>query len=64
MIKMINCQKCNRKTQHEKSKVNHILHLILSILTGGFWIPVWVMLWVCSYWGGGICIHCGKRNVW
>ena len=24
--------------------VNHILHLIISFFTGGFWIPVWLGL--------------------
>lgn len=26
------------------TKVNHILHLILSVLTLGFWIPVWILI--------------------
>ncbi len=25
-------------------QVNHILHLLLTILTGGFWIIVWLFL--------------------
>jgi hypothetical protein len=25
-------------------RTNHVLHLILSILTGGFWILVWVLV--------------------
>lgn len=28
----------------EKYKTNHILHLLLSVLTAGFWIPVWVIV--------------------
>lgn len=26
------------------SKTNHLLHLVLSILTGGLWLPVWFIL--------------------
>jgi len=28
----------------DSRKVNHILHLILSIITLGWWIPVWILL--------------------
>lgn len=25
-------------------RVNHALHLILTILTGGLWLPVWIIV--------------------
>lgn len=28
----------------EERRVNHVLHLLLTILTGGFWILVWGLL--------------------
>lgn len=24
--------------------VNHVLHLLLTIFTGGLWLPVWIIL--------------------
>jgi hypothetical protein len=27
----------------QKKKTNHVLHLLLSILTGGLWIVIWVV---------------------
>ncbi len=27
-----------------KMKTSHILHLILSIITVGFWIPIWMIV--------------------
>ena len=27
-----------------QAKTNHILHLILSIITVGFWIPIWIIV--------------------
>jgi len=27
---------------YSKKKTNHVLHLILSVLTAGLWIPVWI----------------------
>ena len=28
----------------DQRKVNHILHFILSVVTLGWWIPVWIIL--------------------
>lgn len=25
-------------------RVNHILHLLLSVITMGLWIPVWILI--------------------
>jgi len=25
-------------------QTNHILHLFLSVVTGGFWLPVWLVV--------------------
>ena len=37
------------QNQHETVLVkgqrpNHILHLLLSVFTGGLWIPVWILV--------------------
>jgi len=32
------------KDQLEKYRTNHILHIILSVLTGGLWIGMWLFL--------------------
>lgn len=41
---MRKCGNCGRPTKHYQQKPNHILHLILSIVTVGLWIPVWLLL--------------------
>lgn len=28
----------------QQHKTNHILHLLLSIVTAGLWIPVWIII--------------------
>ena len=28
---------------HQMTKTNHLLHLIVSVLTGGLWIPFWLI---------------------
>ena len=30
------------------TKVNHLLHLILSIITAGLWIPIWLLVAVVN----------------
>ncbi len=30
-----------RKLEGKEEKVNHILHLLLSLLTGGLWLIIW-----------------------
>lgn len=30
--------------QQERKRVNHLLHLVLTVLTVGLWLPVWVIL--------------------
>ena len=29
--------------KYNNYKTNHVLHLILSVLTVGFWIPIWAL---------------------
>lgn len=53
------CETCGEKTKAERRPVNHILHLLLTLCTCGFWLPVWVLIaassrpWTCS--------ECGSR---
>ncbi len=30
--------------QSQRKKTNHILHFILTLLTGGLWIFIWILL--------------------
>ena len=30
--------------EYEKSQTNHILHLLLSVVTGGIWLLVWLAI--------------------
>ena len=32
------CKKCNENRKVERPGINHILHLILTILTAGLWV--------------------------
>jgi len=34
--------------ESQKKKTNHILHLILSIITGGLWIVIWLLVGISN----------------
>jgi hypothetical protein len=38
------CKICQKQTIHFSEKPNHILHLLLSIITVGIWIPMWIII--------------------
>lgn len=48
------CPNCGCDVLALSNSVNHVLHLILSVLTGGLWLLVWVLMaarvkdWRCS----------------
>lgn len=50
------CETCQDMVRGDWSGPNHILHLLLSIVTVGLWLPVWLIL---SLGGGYHCNHCG-----
>lgn len=43
-IKIGYCNLCNSNTKFLGKKPNHILHLILTIITQGLWAFVWLMM--------------------
>ncbi|WP_111860015.1 hypothetical protein [Acinetobacter sp. CFCC 10889] len=66
---MMMCNSCGRKTLHQKNtkEISWLMHLVLTIFTGGLWLIVWVLIlmwhaiakpasaavnrWVCSQCG-------------
>jgi len=32
----------------QKYRTSHLLHLVLSILTAGFWVPVWLLVTISN----------------
>lgn len=33
-------------TQYVPARTNHILHLVLTLVTLGLWLPVWFVVWL------------------
>ncbi len=56
--KMVFCRQCGRDVVPKKAPVQHGLHLSLSILTLGCWLPIWLLLWVVPF--QKVCRECGQ----
>jgi hypothetical protein len=53
------CAICRRPTLHLVQKPNHILHLLLSVVTMGLWLVVWLMVAVNARDQAEVCTVCG-----
>lgn len=53
------CRNCGKNTKFIVNSPNHILHLLLTLITFGFWIIIWVFMGSESF-----CDVCGKKESW
>ncbi len=53
------CNSCGVPRMHVQRKPNHRLHLLLTVLTVGFWLPVWVL--VSLFQAKPQCMTCGEK---
>lgn len=54
------CRNCNKNVMAQKNTPNHILHLLLTIVTAGVWSIVWLIITLSSA-GGYRCTQCGHH---
>lgn len=57
------CPDCNQNRLFEKSGTNNILHLLLSVITVGCWIPIWILCAVLNAFRPFRCQSCGKGKL-
>lgn len=51
---------CGDLTPHNQSTPNHILHLVLSVFTGGLWVLPWIGIAASN--PHATCVRCGNRR--
>ncbi len=56
------CKRCGQYRQGVRQGANHVLHLLLSVLTLGWWIPVWILICICGTTAGWRCSQCGYQK--
>lgn len=55
------CKSCNQRVVVFRKGTNHILHLLLSLVTLGLWLIVWFAAAV--KFGGWRCERCGSTAI-
>lgn len=53
------CHVCGRQSLFQKPRINHVLHLILSLVTLGLWLLVWAILGIINAGKQPRCTTCG-----
>jgi hypothetical protein len=56
---MKKCVQCNKMTMHYQEKPNYVLHLLLSFVTVGIWLLVWLLFINAK---DPQCSVCGRSN--
>jgi hypothetical protein len=55
------CDNCGRETLHTRKSFSVGLGILLTILTGGLFLPVWVVIHLALYAGEPwTCQNCGR----
>jgi hypothetical protein len=54
------CNRCQKHVMAQATTPNHVLHLILTVLTAGLWLIVWIILSVSKS-GSYRCTQCGNQ---
>lgn len=52
------CPQCNAYTRADGDSLSHLLHFVLTLFTGGLWLPVWVLLAMTRSYH---CSDCGAK---
>jgi len=55
------CRDCCRRVRAERRGTSHVLHLLLTVLTGCLWLPIWILS--CVKFGGWMCPLCGGSKL-
>jgi hypothetical protein len=57
------CKNCGRKTLHNRNYFGGGWGCLLTILTGGLFIPIWLLIGLIQmFTQGWHCQFCGKRR--
>lgn len=54
------CESCGRRVLATRPQPSHVLHLMLSLVTFGLWIPVWLVAAALAGTAPWRCNQCGE----
>ena len=53
------CPTCKTTVKAERAPTSHVLHLLLTLITAGLWLPVWIIVAMSASY---TCAVCGSRT--
>lgn len=56
------CAEDDRMVLAEKETPNHLLHLLLTLITAGLWLIIWIFVAIGSDFGKYKCPQCGANT--
>lgn len=56
------CPTCSAPTLHQRSTFSSAGGCILTVITGGLFIPIWMLIAVCDSSSSWRCQQCGTAN--
>jgi hypothetical protein len=56
------CRKCQKTTPMIKETPNRILHLLMTVITAGFYLPLWIIIEFCGLSEEWYCQECWKDS--
>ena len=56
------CRQCNRKTLHAKNYFSGGFGCLLTVLTGGLFIPIWLIAGIFDHMKAWRCQVCGTAR--
>ena len=56
------CHSCGQFRLFQKQRINHVLHLLLTVLSGGLWVVVWLVLGIRNLDAPFVCPICGEGS--
>ena len=60
-IKTGQCKVCGRQSRFEKTAPAHLVHFIITLLTVGTWLLVWIPVTLWRGMQGFRCTTCGSK---
>ncbi len=57
------CRECGRRTLHATTSFSFLLGAILTVITCGFFIPIWIFIGLADMVRPWRCQQCGKGRM-
>ncbi len=58
----MHCRTCGQKTLHTKHTFSDGMGCLITVLTAGLFLPVWIVLWLRGQFRGLHCQQCGAKR--